>query len=164
MLNVNVGVLGHVDCGKTSLGELHNILVQPAQLPAPLTAACWCLSVAVAALSTTLSTAALDKHPQSKERGITLDLGFSAFTVSSAVCATHNAVVSAWAAHQKACTRQPFLRLLPLQLLLLLLCPRCRCQHQRSCSSWGTSPCSSPWLTALATRPSSAPSSEAHRS
>jgi hypothetical protein len=37
---------------------------------------------AVAALSTTLSTAALDKHPQSKERGITLDLGFSAFTVS----------------------------------------------------------------------------------
>lgn len=37
---------------------------------------------AVAALSTTLSTAALDKHPQSKERGITLDLGFSAFIVS----------------------------------------------------------------------------------
>lgn len=36
---------------------------------------------AVAALSTTLSTAALDKHPQSRERGITLDLGFSAFTV-----------------------------------------------------------------------------------
>lgn len=34
----------------------------------------------VAALSSTLSTAALDKHPQSKERGITLDLGFSAFT------------------------------------------------------------------------------------
>lgn len=41
---------------------------------------CW---AAVAALSTTLSTAALDKHPQSKERGITLDLGFSAFTVSA---------------------------------------------------------------------------------
>lgn len=35
---------------------------------------------AVAALSTQLSTAALDKHPQSKERGITLDLGFSSFT------------------------------------------------------------------------------------
>jgi hypothetical protein len=34
----------------------------------------------VAALSTQLSTAALDKHPQSKERGITLDLGFSSFT------------------------------------------------------------------------------------
>ncbi|CAL8462357.1 g1890 [Coccomyxa elongata] len=52
--NINVGVLGHVDSGKTSL---------------------------VAALSTKLSTAALDKHPQSKERGITLDLGFSSFTV-----------------------------------------------------------------------------------
>ena len=36
---------------------------------------------AVAALSTVLSTAALDKHPQSKERGITLDLGFSSFSV-----------------------------------------------------------------------------------
>jgi selenocysteine-specific elongation factor len=34
----------------------------------------------VAALSSTLSTAALDKHPQSRERGITLDLGFSAFS------------------------------------------------------------------------------------
>lgn len=31
------------------------------------------------ALSTTLSTAALDKHPESQKRGITLDLGFSAF-------------------------------------------------------------------------------------
>ena len=36
---------------------------------------------AVAALSTTLSTAALDRHPQSKERGITLDLGFSSFAM-----------------------------------------------------------------------------------
>ena len=52
--NVNVGVLGHVDSGKTSL---------------------------VAALSDVLSVAALDKHPQSQERGITLDIGFSAFTV-----------------------------------------------------------------------------------
>ncbi|GJQ11692.1 hypothetical protein GpartN1_g3483.t1 [Galdieria partita] len=51
-VNINIGVLGHVDCGKTSL---------------------------VRSLSTTLSTAALDKHPQSSERGITLDLGFSAF-------------------------------------------------------------------------------------
>ena len=52
--NVNVGVLGHVDCGKTSL---------------------------VACLSTRLSTAALDKHPQSQQRGITLDLGFSSLVV-----------------------------------------------------------------------------------
>ncbi|CAM9216778.1 unnamed protein product [Ectocarpus fasciculatus] len=51
VLNINVGVLGHVDSGKTSL---------------------------VKALSTSLSTAALDKNPQSQERGITLDLGFSA--------------------------------------------------------------------------------------
>jgi selenocysteine-specific elongation factor len=51
---LNVGVLGHVDSGKTSL---------------------------CAALSTVLSTAALDKSPQSAERGITLDLQFSAFTL-----------------------------------------------------------------------------------
>lgn len=54
ILNINVGILGHVDSGKTSL---------------------------VKALSTSLSTAALDKHPQSQERGITLDLGFSCFTL-----------------------------------------------------------------------------------
>ena len=54
VLNVNVGIMGHVDSGKTSLAR---------------------------ALSTTLSTAALDKHPQSQERGITLDLGFSSFTI-----------------------------------------------------------------------------------
>ena len=44
--------------------------------PSPVTCSC---GDAVAALSTKLSTAALDKHPQSKERGITLDLGFSCF-------------------------------------------------------------------------------------
>ncbi|CAG9315573.1 unnamed protein product [Blepharisma stoltei] len=52
--NYNLGVLGHIDSGKTSL---------------------------VRALSTILSTAALDKSPQSQERGITLDLGFSAFRI-----------------------------------------------------------------------------------
>ena len=54
VFNINVGVLGHVDSGKTSL---------------------------VKALSTSLSTAALDKHPQSQQRGITLDLGFSSFVI-----------------------------------------------------------------------------------
>ena len=54
VLNINVGILGHVDSGKTSL---------------------------VKALSTLLSTAALDKNPQSQQRGITLDLGFSSFTI-----------------------------------------------------------------------------------
>ena len=34
-------------------------------------------------LSTIASTAAFDKNPQSKERGITLDLGFSSFGVDS---------------------------------------------------------------------------------
>jgi selenocysteine-specific elongation factor len=37
----------------------------------------------VKALSTLLSTAALDKNPQSRERGITLDLGFSAFVIDA---------------------------------------------------------------------------------
>lgn len=52
MLNYNVGILGHVDSGKTSLAKQ---------------------------LSTISSTACFDKNPQSKERGITLDLGFSSF-------------------------------------------------------------------------------------
>lgn len=55
-LNFNIGVLGHVDSGKTSLAK---------------------------ALSTVASTACFDKNPQSKERGITLDLGFSSFTIQS---------------------------------------------------------------------------------
>lgn len=55
-LNFNMGVLGHVDSGKTSLAK---------------------------ALSTVASTACFDKNPQSKQRGITLDLGFSSFTVEA---------------------------------------------------------------------------------
>ena len=53
VVNINIGVVGHVDSGKTSL---------------------------VRALSTHVSTAALDKNPQSQARGITLDLGFSSFS------------------------------------------------------------------------------------
>jgi selenocysteine-specific elongation factor len=50
--NVNCGVLGHIDSGKTSLCRvLHQVA----------------------------STASMDKNPQSQERGITLDLGFSSF-------------------------------------------------------------------------------------
>jgi selenocysteine-specific elongation factor len=45
-------VLGHVDSGKTAICRI---------------------------LSEVASTASLDKNPQSQERGITLDLGFSAF-------------------------------------------------------------------------------------
>ena len=51
IFNINVGILGHVDSGKTSLSKK---------------------------ISSVASTAAFDKNPQSKERGITLDLGFSA--------------------------------------------------------------------------------------
>jgi selenocysteine-specific elongation factor len=47
-LNFNIGVLGHVDSGKTSLAK---------------------------SLSHIASTACFDKNPQSKQRGITLDLG-----------------------------------------------------------------------------------------
>ena len=54
-INISIAITGHVDAGKTSL---------------------------VRALSTELSTAALDKNPQSQARGITLDLGFSAFIIS----------------------------------------------------------------------------------
>ena len=52
MVNVNLGVMGHVDSGKTSLCRV---------------------------LTEIPSTASLDKHPQSQERGITLDLGLSSF-------------------------------------------------------------------------------------
>src|SRR6185437_5068394 len=51
-LCVNVGILGHVDSGKTSLAKK---------------------------LSSTASTACFDKNPQSQQRGITIDLGFSSF-------------------------------------------------------------------------------------
>lgn len=53
-LNFNVGLVGHVDSGKTSLAKV---------------------------LSSIASTAAFDKSKQSQERGITLDLGFSSFKV-----------------------------------------------------------------------------------
>ncbi|XP_063699100.1 selenocysteine-specific elongation factor [Culicoides brevitarsis] len=54
-LNINIGILGHVDSGKTTLAKN---------------------------LSEIGSTAAFDKSRQSQERGITLDLGFSALRTS----------------------------------------------------------------------------------
>lgn len=54
MPNFTFGLLGHVDSGKTAIAV---------------------------ALSTEKSTACFDKHPQSQERGITLDIGFSSFFI-----------------------------------------------------------------------------------
>ena len=48
--NINVGILGHVDSGKTTLS---------------------------ASLASLVSTASMDKSTESKSRGMTLDLGFS---------------------------------------------------------------------------------------
>jgi selenocysteine-specific elongation factor len=54
MVPIHVGLVGHIDHGKTELAR---------------------------ALSEKVSTAGLDKHPQSKQRGITIDLGFTMFTL-----------------------------------------------------------------------------------
>ncbi|MFX1532017.1 MAG: GTP-binding protein [Promethearchaeota archaeon] len=49
---VHIGLFGHIDSGKTAIAEV---------------------------LSVIKSTAGLDAHPQSKERGITIDIGFTSF-------------------------------------------------------------------------------------
>jgi hypothetical protein len=54
--NINLGIMGHIDSGKTTI----------------------CSS-----LTSIASTASLDKNPQSKEKGITMDLGFSSFTAQT---------------------------------------------------------------------------------
>jgi len=51
---VHIGLFGHIDSGKTAVA---------------------------AALSEYISTAGIDAHPQSKERGITIDLGFTSFVL-----------------------------------------------------------------------------------
>ncbi|MHA1985020.1 MAG: selenocysteine-specific translation elongation factor [Promethearchaeota archaeon] len=49
---VHIGLFGHIDSGKTAIA---------------------------ASLSDIISTAGIDAHPQSKERGITIDIGFTSF-------------------------------------------------------------------------------------
>ncbi|MFX0107298.1 MAG: selenocysteine-specific translation elongation factor [Candidatus Hodarchaeota archaeon] len=54
LIPIHLGLVGHIDHGKTELARV---------------------------LSERTSTAGLDKHPQSKKRGITIDLGFTMFTL-----------------------------------------------------------------------------------
>jgi len=54
LIPVHVGLMGHIDHGKTALAR---------------------------ALSEQVSTAGLDKHPQAQQRGITIDLGFTMFAL-----------------------------------------------------------------------------------
>ena len=54
LVPVHVGLMGHIDHGKTALAN---------------------------ALSEKVSTAGLDKHPQAQQRGITIDLGFTMFVL-----------------------------------------------------------------------------------
>ncbi len=49
---IHIGLFGHIDSGKTKIASV---------------------------LSQIISTAGIDAHPQSKERGITIDLGFTSF-------------------------------------------------------------------------------------
>jgi selenocysteine-specific elongation factor len=56
LVPVHVGLMGHIDHGKTALAK---------------------------ALSEKVSTAGLDKHPQAKKRGITIDLGFTMFELGT---------------------------------------------------------------------------------
>lgn len=54
--SVHIGLFGHIDSGKTAIA---------------------------ARLSEIISTAGIDAHPQSKERGITIDLGFTSFILEN---------------------------------------------------------------------------------
>lgn len=54
--NINLGIMGHIDSGKTALCRI---------------------------LTKTASTASLDKNPTSQSQGITIDIGFSSFIIKS---------------------------------------------------------------------------------
>ncbi len=56
LIPLHIGLMGHIDHGKTALAKV---------------------------LSERVSTAGLDAHPQSKKRGITIDLGFTMFTLKN---------------------------------------------------------------------------------
>jgi len=65
-VNVNIGILGHIDSGKTET---------------------------VRKLTSIASTASFDRHPQSIERGITIDIGFSCFSYDLKVDDNANSTV-----------------------------------------------------------------------
>ena len=54
LIPVHIGLMGHIDHGKTALARV---------------------------MSEKVSTAGLDKHPQAQQRGITIDLGFTMFVL-----------------------------------------------------------------------------------
>ncbi|MFX0147983.1 MAG: GTP-binding protein [Candidatus Hodarchaeota archaeon] len=56
LVPIHIGLFGHIDSGKTAVA---------------------------AVLSEIISTAGIDAHPQSKERGITIDLGFTSFVLDN---------------------------------------------------------------------------------
>ncbi len=56
LVPVHVGLMGHIDHGKTALAKV---------------------------LSEKVSTAGLDRHPQAQKRGITIDLGFTMFVLDN---------------------------------------------------------------------------------
>lgn len=53
---IHIGIFGHIDSGKTKIAETLTLLK---------------------------GTAAIDAHPQSKERGITIDIGFTSFVLDN---------------------------------------------------------------------------------
>ncbi|MHA1476089.1 MAG: GTP-binding protein, partial [Promethearchaeota archaeon] len=56
LIPVHVGLLGHIDSGKTAIAK---------------------------SLTEIASTAGLDKHPQAQRRGITIDMGFTFFSLEN---------------------------------------------------------------------------------
>ena len=56
LIPINIGLLGHIDHGKTALARV---------------------------LSEIISTAGLDKHRQAQERGISIDIGITSFILET---------------------------------------------------------------------------------
>jgi hypothetical protein len=79
ILNINVGIMGHVDSGKTSLARALSTTISTAALVSSTRPSLRLLCKIFS--SQVFLPCSQDKNPQSQERGITLDLGFSSFIV-----------------------------------------------------------------------------------